>query len=65
MAPHEHDHRKCMALFERMSEYIDLELDDATRAQVARTSGRSRATWDTGPSRPGQLVKTAGLRTLA
>ncbi len=36
MAPHEHDHRKCMALFERMSEYIDFELDDATRARVAR-----------------------------
>ena len=36
MAPHDHDHRKCLALFERMSEYIDMELDAATRAQVAR-----------------------------
>ena len=36
MTPREHDHRRCMALFERMSEYIDRELDDATRARVAR-----------------------------
>ncbi len=36
MAAHDHDHRKCMALFERMSEYIDLELDNQTRNRVAR-----------------------------
>ena len=36
MAPHDHDHRKCLELFARMSEYIDLELDAATRARVAR-----------------------------
>ncbi len=36
MAPHDHDHRKCMALFERMSEYIDLELDNQTRNRFAR-----------------------------
>jgi anti-sigma factor RsiW len=29
-----HDHHKCMALFEKMSEYIDRELDAAARAQV-------------------------------
>jgi len=29
-----HDHHKCMALFEKMSEYIDHELDDEARAQV-------------------------------
>ncbi len=36
MASHDHDHRKCMELFARMSEYIDLELDTATRERVAR-----------------------------
>jgi anti-sigma factor RsiW len=29
-----HDHRKCMALFEKMSEYIDRELDEEARAIV-------------------------------
>lgn len=34
MTPSEHDHHKCMALFEKMSEYIDRELDDEMRARV-------------------------------
>ncbi len=36
MATHDHDHSKCLALFARMSEYIDLELDVATRERIAR-----------------------------
>jgi len=34
MTHHRHDHHNCMALFEKMSEYIDRELDDADRAQM-------------------------------
>ena len=34
MTHKDHDHHKCMALFEKMSEYIDRELDDEARAQV-------------------------------
>lgn len=34
MTQHRHDHHSCMALFEKMSEYIDRELDAAERAQV-------------------------------
>jgi len=34
MTHHRHDHHKCMALFEKMSEYIDRELSAEDRAQV-------------------------------
>ena len=34
MAHPDHDHHKCMSLFEKMSEYIDRELDDKARTQV-------------------------------
>ena len=34
MTHHRHDHKNCKALFEKMSEYIDRELDAAERAQV-------------------------------
>ena len=38
-----HDHHKCMALFEKMSEYIDHELDDEARAQVDALKAEARA----------------------
>jgi anti-sigma factor RsiW len=34
MPPESHDHRHCLELFARMSEFIDRELDEATRARV-------------------------------
>jgi len=34
MTQHRHDHQKCMALFEKMSEYIDRELGAHDREQV-------------------------------
>lgn len=34
MTHKDHDHHKCEALFEKMSEYIDRELDAEARAQV-------------------------------
>ncbi|MGD9330647.1 MAG: zf-HC2 domain-containing protein [Desulfobacterales bacterium] len=34
MTPDDHDHHKCLALFEQMSAYIDRELNDAMRARM-------------------------------
>lgn len=34
MVSDEHDAKHCVAMFERLSEYIDGELDDLTRAQL-------------------------------
>lgn len=34
MVSDEHDPKHCVAMFERLSEYIDGELDDLTRAQL-------------------------------
>jgi len=34
MTHKDHDHHKCMALFEQMSAYIDRELDDDARRRV-------------------------------
>lgn len=31
-----HDHQKCIDLFARMSEYMDQELDDATRRSIRK-----------------------------
>jgi anti-sigma factor RsiW len=36
MPPESREHRHCRELFERMSEYIDRDLDEATRARVMR-----------------------------
>ncbi len=36
MTATDHEHHKCMSLFEKMSEYIDRELDDDTRARVEK-----------------------------
>lgn len=34
MTSEHHDHRHCLALFEKLSEYIDNELDEATRREI-------------------------------
>jgi len=34
MVSDEHDPKHCVAMFEKLSEYIDDELDDLTRAQL-------------------------------
>ncbi len=34
MAPDEHDHKHCVAMFEKLSEYIDGELDRASSREI-------------------------------
>jgi anti-sigma factor RsiW len=36
MPPESHEHRHCLELFERMSDYIDRELDEATHTRLVR-----------------------------
>ena len=34
MPPHDHPHEDCLALFEKLSEYLDGELDETSRREI-------------------------------
>jgi anti-sigma factor RsiW len=36
---HDHDHRDCLAMFSKLSEYIDNELDEPTRKDIEDHAG--------------------------
>ena len=41
----EHDHKHCLELFEKLSEYLDNELDEVTCKELPRLNHREQRGW--------------------